>query len=159
MSSQEHGEHASYCQVTVEYENIKKKSTSSGGGGNPNKNKPPWERPVEDFTVVSQEMSKPLTHVYDLSNNLVVPATSAGQPYYDLTESYFIQRATWTFATKSGSYSLSAPIINSTAQILLVNSKYLLKLVYYFHLVIDSFIGQLMEQVLVKHMKNGVLKF
>lgn len=114
LNSQEHGDHASYCQVTVEYENRKKKSSSGSSGGNPNKNKPPWERPVEDFTVVSQEMSKPLTYAFDLNDNLVVPATSAGQPYYDLTESYFIQRATWTYATKSGNYSRSEPLLNAS---------------------------------------------
>ena len=117
LNSQQHGDHCSYCQVTVEYEN-KKKVSSGSSGGNPSKSKPPWQRPVEDFTVVSQEMSKPLTKAYDADNKYVTPATSAGQPYYDLTGSYFIQRATWTYATKSGNYSLSKPIINSSKETL-----------------------------------------
>jgi hypothetical protein len=121
LSSEEHGEHSSYCQVTVEYENKKKTvpSSSGGGGKNPNKSKPPWKRPVDDFMVVSQEMTRPLTYAYNgEKNEMVVPSTSAGQPFYDLTDSYFIQRATWTFATKSGDYSISAPIINKGLEIL-----------------------------------------
>lgn len=117
LSSEEHGEHSSYCQVTVEYENKKKTvtSSSSGGGGNPNRSKPPWKRPVDDFMVVSQEMTKPLTYAYDGENDqeMVVPSTSAGQAFYDLTDSYFIQRATWTFATKDGDFSIDKPIINA----------------------------------------------
>jgi hypothetical protein len=110
LSSEAHGEHSSYCQITVEYEN-KPKKKSGGGGGNPNKTKPPWERPVEDFTVVSQEMTKPLTYAYK-NNQLVVPATTAGQPYYDLNDVYYIQRATWTYASKSGNFSIRYPRIN-----------------------------------------------
>lgn len=118
LSSEEHGPHASYCQVTVEYENIKKKVTesSSVSSGNPNRQKAPWKRPVEDFTVISQEISKPLTWAYNVvTKNWETPATTAGQPFYDLTDSYFIQRATWTYATKDNEdYSLDAPCINKS---------------------------------------------
>lgn len=112
LSSEEHGEHSSYCQITVEYENKAKKKNQSGN--NPNKTKPPWERPVEDFTVTSQEMTCPLTYAYNEDNKLVVPATTAGQPYYDLNDVYYIQRATWTFASKSGNYYIHYPTINKS---------------------------------------------
>ena len=115
LNSQEHGEHFSYCQVTVEYENKpRSNSSSTSSGGNAYKDKLPWERPVEDFTVVSQEMSAPLTEAFNDNDKVVIPATTANQPFYDLTGVYYIQKATWTYVTKSGNFSLSAPVINKS---------------------------------------------
>lgn len=114
LSEEEHGDHCSYACVTIEYENMESKS--SGGSSSANeKEEKPWDRKVDDFTVTNQEISIPLTEAYEEEEGDIVPvATTAGQVLYDFTTSLWIQRLTWTFNTKTGDYSIPAPIINSS---------------------------------------------
>lgn len=123
LSEEDHGDACSYAVVTVEYENKPKSQSGGGGSGESGSssaqdapNKPPWQRAVEDFTVTNQEISIPLTEAYEYGENDIVPvATTAGQVLYGFTASLWIQRLTWTFNTKSGDYSMAAPLINDTS--------------------------------------------
>lgn len=122
LSEEDHGDACSYAVVTVEYENKKKSQTSSGSSDSGKSsaqdgpNKPPWQRAVEDFTITNQQISIPLTEAYEYGEDDIVPvATTAGQVLYGFTASLWIQRLTWTFNTKSGDYSMEAPLINDTS--------------------------------------------
>ena len=121
LSEEEHGDHCSYAQVTIEYENKKADSGSGGesGGGSsesqPSRGLKPWERKVDDFQVTNQEIQVPMTEAYEYDEDDYVPvATTAGQVLYGFTCSVWIQRLTWTFNSRSGDYSIPSAIVNSS---------------------------------------------
>jgi len=121
LSEEEHGNHCSYAVVTIEYENTPSKSNDgSSSSSQDNDAKPPWQKEVDDFQITNQEIEIPFTEGYEMTgqgqtNDLVTIATTAGQPLYGFTKSIWIQRMTWTFYSHSStSYSINAPIINSS---------------------------------------------
>lgn len=118
LSEEEHGDHCSYAQVTIEYENKKSESSGNGGGSDSQSSKglKPWERKVDDFQITNQEIQVPMTEAYEyVSDDYVPVATTAGQVLYGFTCSQWIQRLTWTFNSRSGDYSMPSGIVNESA--------------------------------------------
>lgn len=124
MNEQEHGDHASYAKVTLEYENMPSDTSSPtyyGGGSSGRSDSQdeiglkPWQRKVDDFTVTNQQIEVPLVEAYKFpwsSSSKVKVCNSAKQPFYGQTTSKWARRLTWTFNTQSGNYAISEPIIN-----------------------------------------------
>jgi len=112
LTEEEHGDACSYAVVIIEYEN---KAGSSGSGSSSERVDYPWNKPVDDFSIVSQELQIPFTQGKKEGSNDVVPvATTAGQVLYGFTTSIYTQRLTWTYNCLPGdTYGITAPIVNN----------------------------------------------
>ena len=118
LSEEEHGDACSYGVVTIEYENKPGNSSNSGGEGtSTQKGTKPWERPVDDFSIVSQESQIPFIKGKEGTGNTIVPvATTAGQVLYDFTTSLYCQRLTWTYYCLPGeTFGMTEPLVNSSS--------------------------------------------
>ena len=123
LTTEEHGDHCSYAQVTLEYENI---STDTQGNDmapisyQPSKGLKPWQRKVEDFQITNQSIEVPMIQGWtiEMSGGTSVEVlkdfkTTAGQPLYGQTSQRWVQRLTWTYFSKDEDYSMSGgPIVN-----------------------------------------------
>lgn len=123
LTTEEHGDHCSYAQVTLEYENI---STDTQGNDSapisyqPSKGLKPWQRKVEDFQITNQSIEVPMIQGWTIEMSGGTPVevlkdlkTTAGQPLYGQTSQRWVQRLTWTYFSKDEDYSMSGgPIVN-----------------------------------------------
>ena len=120
LSEQEHGDHCSYAQVTIEYENTPSNSALNQefSDSQDSLHLKPWQKKVEDFTVTNQEIRVPLTHAYEIVDGVksatkVPVTTTAGQVFYGFSDTIWIQRCTWTFNDRNSVYAIPSAIVNS----------------------------------------------